>query len=141
MPVVRNPQFYFKEGFCWNLILDPKSDKIKCRLKDRSISDVGCHSLYAQILSYKFFVCIINSHFACHYVKNFINSTVNFTTNDCKQIPIVIPTEEQLAKFEALFDRAYASQQDKFISNKNNQKLLEDIQNELDSLIVNLYSL
>lgn len=141
MPVVRNPQFYFREGFCWNLILDPKSNMIKCRLKDGGISDVGCHSLYAEYLDYKFLICIINSTFACAYVKTFINSTVNFTTNDCKQIPIIIPTNAQLREFEALFDRAYTLQVEKFQHKKNNEKALAQIQTQLDSMVYKLYGL
>ena len=141
MPVVRNPQFYFREGFCWNLILDPKSNMIKCRLKDGGISDVGCHSLYAEYLDYKFLISVINSTFACAYVKTFINSTVNFTTNDCKQIPIIIPTITQLREFEALFDRAYTLQIEKFQHNKNNEKALAQIQSQLDSMVHKLYGL
>ncbi|GAB6161182.1 hypothetical protein JCM12298_03410 [Desulfothermus naphthae] len=35
MPVVRNQQFYFREGFCWNNVLS--DEKIKCRLKEKSV--------------------------------------------------------------------------------------------------------
>lgn len=149
--------FYFKEGFCWNLILDPKSTQIKCRLRDGGIPDVGCHSLNALTLTNKFLVCIINSTFACAYVKDFINSTVNFTTNDCKQIPIIIPSPEQLAKFEAIFDECYQIQQEKFTAFKNANFLggkdeirsienkskirLTPLQNKLDKMVYELYGM
>lgn len=79
--------------------------------------------------------------FACAYVKTFINSTVNFTTNDCKQIPIIIPTSTQLKDFEAIFDRAYTLQVEKFQHNKNNEKSLAQIQTRLDSMVYKLYGL
>ncbi len=44
MPVVRNPQFYFKEGFCWS---DINTTFLKCRKKQKSINDVK--SLYKKV--------------------------------------------------------------------------------------------
>jgi hypothetical protein len=46
MPVVRNAKFYFKEGFCWNNVLNPNAELIKCRLKQASVNDVASMSLY-----------------------------------------------------------------------------------------------
>ena len=40
MPVVRNPQFYFKEGLCWS---DINTTYLKCRQKEKSINDVKKH--------------------------------------------------------------------------------------------------
>ena len=37
MPVVRNPQYYFREGFCWS---DIHTVLIKARLKTKGIHDV-----------------------------------------------------------------------------------------------------
>ena len=45
MPVVRNPQFYFREGFCWNNVLNPKARLLKAKLKLASVNDVGSMSL------------------------------------------------------------------------------------------------
>lgn len=58
MPVVRNPQFYFKEGFCWSVV---GSEFIKCRLNNKSVFDVQSMSLFSQchLISDKFLVCII----------------------------------------------------------------------------------
>jgi hypothetical protein len=38
MPVVRNQQFYFREGFCWNNVT---GEKIICRLKNKSVHSTG----------------------------------------------------------------------------------------------------
>lgn len=40
MPVIRNPQFYFKEGLCWS---DINTTYLKCRQKEKSINDVKKH--------------------------------------------------------------------------------------------------
>ena len=50
MPVVRNPQFYFKEGFCWNNVLMPTKEEsmfIKARIKGISVNDVASMSMYS----------------------------------------------------------------------------------------------
>ena len=40
------------------------------------------------------------------YTEGFVNSTVIFQINDCRQIPIIIPTNEELKEFENLFEEA-----------------------------------
>ena len=46
MPVVRNPQFYFREGFCWS---DINTTFLKCRIKSKSVNDVKSMSLYGLL--------------------------------------------------------------------------------------------
>ena len=43
MPVVRNAQFYFREGLCWS---DINTTFLKCRKKQCSVNDVKSMSLY-----------------------------------------------------------------------------------------------
>ena len=43
MPVVRNPQFYFREGLCWS---DINTTFLKCRKKEKSIHDVKSMSIF-----------------------------------------------------------------------------------------------
>ncbi len=143
MPVVRNPQFYFKEGFCWNNVLLPKNEEsmfIKCRIKQKSVNDVASMSLYAQIdLPNFYFVALLNSKFMYDYLKTFINASVNLQINDFRQIPIIIPNKEQLAEFEALFDIAYQAQKDKFEKGIDSTETLKSLQPKLDSLVYKLY--
>ena len=138
MPVVRNSQFYFREGFCWS---DINSTYLKCRLKGKSVNDVSSMSMYAEALSEKYFVCIINSRFMSKYVDTFINNTSHFQINDARQVPIIIPTQKQLESFEKLFDRAYASQVEKFQDGVDNEAYLLEIQKELDAMVYELYGL
>ena len=44
MPVVRNSQFYFREGFCWT---DVNTTYIKSRLKENGVYDVLSMSLFS----------------------------------------------------------------------------------------------
>ena len=90
MPVVRNPQFYFREGICWTDV------SYKCRRKGKSVNDVLSMALYtkAENISEKYLICLINSKLISLYVCNFINNTSHFQINDARQLPIVIPTQK-----------------------------------------------
>ena len=145
MPVVRNPQFYFKEGFCWNNVLLPKNEEsmfIKCRIKWQSVNDVASMSLYAQTnLPNFYFVALLNSKFMYDYLKTFINASVNLQINDFRQIPIIIPSKAQLVEFESLFDIAYKAQKDKFERGIDSTETLKSLQPKLDSLVYQLYGI
>ena len=70
MPVVRNPQFNFKEGFCWNLINGTRSiNDLKFKYSEPCVNDVGGMTLhsYCDKISTKLIVCIGNSDFASRY--------------------------------------------------------------------------
>jgi hypothetical protein len=142
MPVVRNPQFYFKEGFCWT---DVNSTYLKSRIKEKGVYDVLTMSLFTKcnIPDY-YYVCMINSKFISEYVDDFVNSTSHFQINDARQLPIVIPTPEQLKEFELIFDRAKGVQEEKLsgkITEKEAEERLEEIQKELDEKVLKLYGL
>ncbi len=140
MPVVRNPQFYFREGFCWT---DVNSTYLKARIKENGVYDVLTMSLFTCTkLPDWYFVCHINSKFISEYVDDFVNSTSHFQINDARQLPIIIPTPEQLKQFEDIFNRAYAVQKNKFdnkISETEAEEKLEVIQKELDALVEKMY--
>lgn len=96
MPVVRNPQFYFREGFCW---IDVNSTYLKDRIKGVGVFDVLSMSLFTQTqIPDSHFVAIINSELISLYVDNFINNTSHFQINDARQLPIVFPSDETLTK-------------------------------------------
>jgi hypothetical protein len=65
MPVFRNPQYYFMEGFCWSLINGTRSENdLKFRLSTAGVYDVGGMSLHSvtNYVNNKFIVCIGNSN-------------------------------------------------------------------------------
>ena len=100
MPVVRNPQFYFREGFCW---IDVNSTYLKARIKTNGVFDVLSMSLFTMTtLPDWYFVALINSEFISLYVDNFINNTSHFQINDARQLPIIIPQKETFESLQKL---------------------------------------
>ena len=143
MPVVRNPKFYFRAGFCWT---DVNSTYLKSRVKFKSVHDVLSMSLFSMsdIISEKYIVCIINSKFISEFVGDFINSTSHFQINDARRVPLIIPTSSQLLKFESVFDKAYAIKELQFsedLSKEIAEQKLDEIQKELDDMVYSLYGI
>lgn len=103
MPVVRNPQFYFREGFCW---IDVNSTYLKARIKSKGVFDVLSMSLFTMTkLPDWYFVCLINSELVSLYVDNFINNTSHFQINDARQLPIIIPDEMFLTDLKSMYEK------------------------------------
>src|SRR5574344_1527535 len=145
MPVVRNPQFNFKEGFCWSLINGTRSENdLKFRFSSIGVNDVGGMALHSmnKIVPDWFIVCLGNSWMFSRYSESFLNFTVNFQINDARQIPILIPTQEQLINFKRLFYTAEKIKKSQFSSSITQEKAEEQlaiIQTELDSMVKELY--
>lgn len=78
MPVVRNPQFYFREGFCWNNVL---TTYMKCKKKEKTVQSTESMSFFSCVNQVPEFylISLMNSRFAAIYVDNFINSTSHCT--------------------------------------------------------------
>jgi hypothetical protein len=143
MPVLRNPQFYFKEGFCWS---DINTTFLKCRQKQKSINDVKSMSLYAQteIVPEYFIISIINSNFMSYYVDDFVNNTQTFQINDARQLPIRVPTTKQLEECKQLFQRTIELKKSVFenISQECDiENELTDIERKMNDIVENLYSI
>ena len=87
---------------------------------------------------------MINSKFVSEYVEDFINNTSHFQINDARQLPIIIPTKEQLEEFELIFNSAYEVKINQFqntISKSEAENRLEKIQVNLDKKVYNLYGI
>ena len=142
MPVMRNMKFYFKDGFCWT---DVNSTYLKARIKGKCVYDVLSMSLFSQInLPDWYFVTLINSKFISFYVDNFINNTSHFQINDARQLPIIIPTKEELKILENIFNNSVASRKKQYTNITNfeiasNELLIE--QERLDDFLINLYNI
>jgi hypothetical protein len=102
-------------------------------------------SLYPIDKSYtKYLIAVLNSTFLSHYQFNFINNTVSIQINDIRQLPIIIPTENELKEFEDIFNRAVSIQKKRFsqlISEDEAEKELDKMQKELDEKVLKLYGL
>ena len=116
MPVVRNPQYYFREGFCWTNILNPQARLLKTKLKVKSINDVGSMSLSSIIENIPdfYFVILLNSNMLFDYYREFLNITVNIQINDIRQLPIIIPFQDQLKTYKVLFDEIVSIKKQEF---------------------------
>ena len=139
MPVVRNLQYYFREGFCWSLINGTRSENdLKFRISSKGINDVGGMSLSSLLLDVPeyYIVCLGNSNFMSRYTEAFVNFTVNFQVNDARQLPVIIPDKTTLDKFEQLFKQAIQIKKE-----QSNEIALDNIQQEIDVLVNELYTI
>ena len=146
MPVVRNSQFYFKGGFCWNNNLNERYYNIKCKEKKAGIHDVASMSLFeltAKVPAY-YLVTLINSSLCGYFYRMFLNNTVNVQVNDLRMLPVIVPSEEQLTESKKLFDDAVKSQKAFFnqqISLDERERQLMEIQTNVDNLVFGIYGL
>lgn len=135
MPVVRNPQYYFKEGFCWTNILNPNARLLKVKLKMKSVNDVGSMSLISvnKQIPNSYFVCLLNSNFLFDYYRDFVNNTVNIQINDIRQLPVVIPSDESINYIENYYKQIIIAKK------KNDKNELILLENEIDKHISKLF--
>jgi hypothetical protein len=145
MPVVRNPKFYFRNGFCWTNVLNPNSSYIKCRLKAKSVNDVGSMSLYDELnLGDEYFVTSLNSFLFFKVLREFFNGSVNVQMNDIRKLPIKIPSATELDAFKSKFDECLDIQKQYFNSDlekAETRKLLKPIELEIDEMVNKLYGI
>ena len=144
MPVVRNPQFYFREGFCWNNVLNPQARLLKVKLKGESVNDVGSMSLYPNnnVINSKYCIALLNSNLIFDYYRVFINCTVNIQINDLRQLPIIIPSEQEMDEIVLLVDKAIEIKKEismGIISESDSKDSLVDIESQIDILVNKLY--
>ncbi|MDD4847649.1 MAG: hypothetical protein PHR53_02650 [Bacteroidales bacterium] len=110
---------------------------MKARLKANGVFDVVSMSLFTQVyLPDWYYVCLINTTLISFYVDNFINNTSHFQINDARQLPIIIPTETQLKKFEMIFQKAV-----RLKKNTNTGTDLNKLENTLNKLVRELYAI
>ena len=132
--------FFFREGFCW---IDVNSTYLKARLKNNGIFDVLSMSLFTMTkIPDWYYVSIINSDLISLYVDNFINNTSHFQINDARQLPIIIPSNDQLEHFHDIFTNAVNIKKKFFrqeINSEIAEKLLSEVQEKLNRAVKELY--
>lgn len=140
----QNRQFYFREGFCWNNVVS--DEKIKCRLKDKTLHSTEAMTFFNQtsLFDDKFLVCLMNSNLFGKIRISFLNDSPHLTTGDAKQFPLIIPTPKQLSVFNQKFDACYSIKKQQFadeITEREAQAQLQPIEQEIDTLVEELYGL
>ena len=138
--------FFFREGFCWNLINGTRSENdLKFRISSVGVNDVGGMSLHSMLKSVPnyYIVCLCNSSFMSRYSESYVNFTVNFQINDARQLPIIVPNGNQLKEFYKLYAEAINIQKKYMQSDKiySYDNLFKDIQKTLDDMVLELYKI
>ncbi|WP_264230122.1 BREX-1 system adenine-specific DNA-methyltransferase PglX [Acholeplasma laidlawii] len=139
----QNPQFYFREGFCYS---DVNSTYLKARLKPESVYDVTSMSFFSttdKVPNY-YIISLINSELIAWLVDAFLNNTSHFQINDCRFLPIPVPTKDQLNACKRFFDEAVETQKDFFdgiIGEAERDKKLSDIQKVVDDFALKVYKI
>ena len=144
MPVVRNPQFNFKEGFCWNNVLNPNARLLKVKVKNPSVNDVGSMSLSSltENVPNFYLICLLNSDLLFDYYREFINCTVNIQINDIKQVPIIVPSKKELDRLKELYDKAVLVKKKELkgeLSEFDSQDKVASIEKEINNIVGQLY--
>ena len=134
--------FFFREGFCW---IDVNSTYLKARIKDKGVFDVLSMSLFTMTeIPDWYYVSLINSEFISLYVDNFINNTSHFQINDARQLPVIIPTQEELSDFQNISQKSIDSKKSKSLSPINSameEKKKEVLQSILNQKVSTLYQI
>ena len=137
--------YFFREGFCWTNILNPQARLLKAKLKKRTVNDVGSMSLFSILdaVPNYYLVTLLNSKLLFDYYREFINCSVNIQINDIRQLPIIIPTKNQLKICDNFFQKAIAVKKDVFseiISELDAKNKLSEIEQNLDYFVEKLYN-
>jgi hypothetical protein len=140
--------FYFKSGFSWSCINGTRNtNNLKFKFIYPSVNDVqgmklSLNSAASHLLSEKYVVCMNNSFLVNRLSESFINFTVAFQINDTRQIPIIIPTKDQLKAFEKKYDQCFVIQEEYFageIDKTEARNQLRPIEAEIDEMVNKLY--
>lgn len=130
------------KGFCW---IDVNSTYLKARLKRNGVFDVLSMTLFTMTqLPGWYYVSLINTEVVRLYIDNFINNTFYFQINDARQLPIVMPTQQQLSEIKEVCDEAFAIKRSFFsstLSKDEAEEKLACIQKEIDKLALELYQI
>lgn len=133
---IRDPTCYFRES-----IFASRGGAGKYKSKARYINNAVVESSGVVLipttdkLPPKYLLAILNSEVIKYIVYHFINGTLNVQAADMRLIPIPVPTDEQREEITATVDEAIAVQRG------DSDRLLDDIQDEIDEKIADLYGL
>ena len=83
-----------------------------------------------------YIICLINSTLMSYYVDNYVNNTQTFQINDARQLPIIIPTQEELKVCRYIFDDAIQIKK-----TTNRPEDLRQLQIRLDNVVDKIYSI
>lgn len=133
-PRWQSPQFYFEPGVGWNLI-GKETTGARRMTANPGVNGCGCPKIDpVYSVSKAYMSAFLNSSYA-QGILLFVSNTVNRTTNDVKQLPIIIPSPETHDEVVSLVRQCEQVVADDTKSVEERQKLLKPIEKEIDNLI------
>ena len=71
-----------------------------------------------------------------YYVDNYVNNTQTFQINDARQLPVVVPSQDELDELRIIFEDAI-----RIKKSSNNTEELQTLQQRLDKTVDRIYSI
>ena len=71
-----------------------------------------------------------------YYVDNYVNNTQTFQINDARQLPIIVPSQDELDELRIIFEDAI-----RIKKSSNNAEELQALQQRLDKTVDRIYSI
>jgi len=138
-------EFFFREGLCMNNVLNPSSMYFKTRLKEATINDVASMSMYDEYgIGNKYYVVTLNSYLFFKILREFFNASVNIQINDLKKLPLKIPTQVELSRFNQKFDECLVIKKAYFAGEIDRAEMnaqLRPIEAEIDEMVNRFYGI
>ena len=140
MPVIRNPDYYFRGGVTFTRV-----GYLRARVAFPTVFDDKTPFLTSSIVSEKFLSGFLNSDFGKHIMNNFLSHTIDFELNAIRLLPIVIPTETQRKEIENLVEEAIGIQKKRYASEKEEEKSelwneLQRVQERINEKVEGIYA-
>ena len=91
-----------------------------------------------------YFVILLNSNILFDYYREFLNITVNIQINDIRQLPIIIPFQDQLETYKVLFDEIVSIKKQEFnntIDNITSENRIKSKEELLNTMVNELYGI
>lgn len=145
MPVIRNPEYYFRSGVTFGRT---SGNILKPKVASGSVFDTETPLLVSLDygITSKYLAAILNSELPLSILNNFVNHTVHIQVNDLRLLPIVIPTEFKRKEVEVLVDEAIQIQKKRYAMKNEEEKAalwkdLQKVQIEIDNKVEEIYGL
>lgn len=95
-----------------------------------------------KAVSSKYIIGLLNSNLIFDYYRDFVNCTVNIQINDLRQLPIIVPSTQQLTHITLLVNKAIQikkSASERAETDDAHSSQLPEIEQELDNIVSTLY--
>ncbi|MEA2033114.1 MAG: type IIL restriction-modification enzyme MmeI [Euryarchaeota archaeon] len=146
MPVIRNPDYYFRGGVSMSSISE---SQFRVKIAEHTVFEHKSHVLephliIEELFSANYLTAFLSSNFAFYLTKEYLNHTVEPELNDLRLLPIVIPTETQRKEIENLVEEAIEIQKKRYASEEKDEKVelwkeLQEVQKRINGKVEGIY--